>query len=858
MGCSNQGAEITPAEPAQDNACEGKEVNFFSARQPQSRIYLTLKINTMILFRINNFIRIVTLIILFPVLLSAQEKISGIIKDKNSGEPIVNAVVHIDSTFIYSLTNQNGEFKFSGLKGNSFPLSITHIAYITEKKLVSGSSEILIDMLPKLYLSEEVNISATRVDNRSSVAFSELNKSDIEKHNLGQDLPFLLNMTPSVVVTSDGGTGVGYTGIRIRGSDATRVNVTINGIPVNDAESHQVYWVDIPDLASSVENIQIQRGLGSSTNGAGAFGGSINILSNKLSVEPFASASSSAGSFHTFKNTIMFGSGILSDAFAIEGRVSKINSGGYIDRAASDLSSFYLSGGYYGKNNSLRLIVLSGKEKTYQAWYGVPQDSLSTNRTYNPAGEYYDQQGKVHYYENQTDNYQQDYYQLIYSGTLNQYLNINAAMHYTKGKGYYEEYEPHDDIYGNGLLSTYGIPDFIVGNDTITSTDLIRQRWLDNNFYGFTFSANYSKNKVHFTLGGAGNQYKGKHYDEIIWMKNNFGIPPDYRYSRNVANKDDFNVFAKLNYEITNQFNLFGDLQYRTITYEFEGFDNDLNNAKQKVSLNFLNPKAGISFAITSNQKIYSSLGIGHKEPVRDDYVLSSPTSRPKPEEMFDVETGYKFTGKNITFGVNCYFMNYKNQLVLTGKINDVGAYPRQNVGKSYRTGVEAEIGWNIFKNLNISGNLTISKNKIQAFEQFIDSSDDTGNYTQMLINLKKTDISFSPNIIASGDLRYSPFKNTTLDFISKYVGKQFLDNTSNKERMLKSYLIHDLLINYHINTIKIKDAELKFAVYNVFNQKYESNGSTFPYYYNGVFSNSNYYFPQAKMSFMVGVVVKL
>ena len=812
------------------------------------------------LLKITNIIRRTGLaaMLFFPVILYAQESIFGILKDKDTGEPIMGAIVHIDSTFFFSVSDLKGGFKISGIKGNDFPITVTHISYKAEKKILSKGSEILVEMTPQSYLSEEVNISATRVDNRSAVAYSDLNKTEIEKHNLGQDLPFLLNMTPSVVVTSDGGAGVGYTGIRIRGSDATRVNVTINGIPVNDAESHQVYWVDLPDIASSVENIQIQRGLGSSTNGAGAFGGSINILSNKLTAEPFAHISSSAGSFNTFKNTVMFGSGLLSKVFAIEGRLSKINSEGYIDRASSDLHSFYLSGGYYGKKNSLRAIILSGKEKTYQAWYGVPQDSLETNRTYNPAGEYYDAQGNIHYYDNQTDNYQQDYYQLIYSASLNQNLNINAALHYTKGKGYYEEYEPHDDIYGNGLLSTYGIHDFIFGNDTIKSTDLIRQRWLDNDFYGFTFSANHSQNKFHFTLGGAWNQYKGKHYDEIIWMKNNFGIPPDYRYSSNDANKEDFNVFAKFNYDITNQFNVFGDLQFRTIAYEFAGFDNDLNNVKQKVSLNFFNPKAGISFEIKSNQRIYSSLVIGHKEPVRDDYVLSSPSSRPKPEEMFDVETGYKFTGKKIKFGVNCYYMNYKNQLVLTGKINDVGAYPRQNVDKSYRTGVEAEIGWNIFKNLNVSGNLTISKNKIQIFEQYIDSSDDFGNYTQKLITHTNSNISFSPDIIAAVVLGYTPINNITLDLSSKYVGKQFLDNTSNKERMLKSYFINDLLINYHIHIKKFNDIELKFAVYNLFNRKYESNGYTYPHYKNGEFSNSNYYFPQAKVSFMVGVAVKI
>ena len=437
----------------------------------------------MILFRVSNFFRsrTLTLLIFIPFILSAQENISGIIKDKETGEAVVGAVVNIDSTFFYSVSDLKGGFKITGVKGADFPITVTHISYKTEKIAISTRGDIVIMMTPQTYLSEEVNISAIRADNRSAFAYTEINKTEIAKINLGQDLPFLLNLTPSVVVTSDGGNGIGYTGIRIRGSDATRVNVTINGIPVNDAESHQVYWVDLPDLASSVENIQIQRGLGNSTNGTGAFGGSINILSNKLSTEPFANISSSAGSFNTFKNTVMFGSGLFSKVFAMEGRLSKIRSEGYIDRASSNLSSFYLSGGYYGKKNSLRAIILSGKEKTYQAWYGVPQDSLETNRTYNPAGEYYDQQGKIHYYENQTDNYRQSYYQLLYSHEFSKFFSGNFALHYTRGKGYYEEYKADEP------LADYNLSTLNIADSTITSMDVIRQLWLSNHFYGFTW-----------------------------------------------------------------------------------------------------------------------------------------------------------------------------------------------------------------------------------------------------------------------------------------------------------------------------------------------------------------------------------
>ena len=849
MGCSNQGAEITPTKPAQDNACEGKEVNFFNARQPQSRIHLTLKINTMILFRVNNFIRIVTLVILFPVLLSAQEKISGIIKDKNTGEPIINAVVHIDSTFLYSLTNQKGEFKFSGLKGNSIPLSITHISYITEKKLILNSSQILIEMLPKLYLSEEVNISATRVDIRSSVAFSELNKSDIEKHNLGQDLPFLLNMTPSVVVTSDGGTGIGYTGIRIRGSDATRVNVTINGIPVNDAESHQVYWVDLPDLASSVESIQIQRGLGNSTNGAGAFGGSINILSNKLSVKPFASARSTAGSFNTFKNTIMFGSGIISDVFAIEGRLSKINSGGYIDRASSDLSSFNLSGGYYGKKNSLRAIVLSGKEKTYQAWYGVPQDSLSTNRTYNPAGEYYDKLGNTHYYDNQTDNYRQDYYQLLFSHEFNKSLLGNFALHYTRGKGYYEEYKPDEP------LLNYNLPSGTIIDSTTSSVDIIRQLWLSNYFYGLTWSVDYEKNKFKIKTGGAINKYTGDHYGELISSETVFLQQYPFRYYINSSDKTDANVFIRTSYSANEKATLYIDLQERIINYSFEGFDDSYLNRQQNVRMNFFNPKAGLSYMISEKIQFYFSAGLGHKEPVRDDFANSTPSKRPHAESMIDYETGTRFNSGKFSFDINAFYMNYKSQLILTGKINEVGEYIRESVENSYRKGLEFSGKINFCQMINFGTNISLSDNKIKLYREFVDDYD---GGEQIVTEYKNTSISFSPDLTGAVILGIVPVKNLIIELTGKYVSKQYLDNTMDETRKLNSYFINDLHLSYAIHPGKIKEITFQFTLNNFLNREYISNGYSYSGYISGKRNDYNYYFPQGKVNFMAGVVVKI
>ncbi len=796
------------------------------------------------------FLRVFVAVILLPAIVFSQNKLSGNIINETTGEKISDAVVAIENSYARVITDANGRFVFSNLEKKTAKIHVTHIAYRDSSFEITVSENNMLKLKPKIVLADEVNIIATRAGDKSAMAYSDLGKADIEKQNLGEDLPYLLNLTPSVVVTSDAGAGVGYTGIRIRGGDATHVNVTINGIPVNDAEGQLVYWVDLPDLASSVDNIQVQRGIGTSTNGAGAFGGSVNVQTSKLSTEPFATVNSSYGSFNTIKNTVQFGTG-LHNRFAFEGRLSKITSDGFVDRATSDLKSFYLSGGYYGSKSTLRAIIISGKEKTYQAWYGVPEDSLKTNRTYNPAGEYYDVNGNVHYYDNQADNYQQDYYQLLYSYAVNSNLNVNAALHYTKGKGYYEEYEP------GASLSSYGIADFIIGSETISSTDLIRQRWLDNDFYGFTYSTNYAKNKFQFTLGGAGNQYTGKHFDEIIWMATNSGIPFPYRYANNDATKNDFNVFAKAIYDFTDRMNAFIDLQFRTIEYSFAGFNTDLINSRQVVNLNFFNPKVGISFDVTPNQKIYASASIGHKEPVRDDYVSSSPASRPKPEAMLDLEAGYKLKTGKFLFSSNYYFMNYKDQLILTGEINDVGAYIRQNISKSYRTGIEIEAGWNALKNLNVSANVTMSQNKINTFEEFVDSSDDAGNYSQQLILHKNSDISFSPSVTGAGTIAYSPCKSFTLEFISKYVGKQYLDNTSNEKRKLDAYVLNDLRLNYHITTKSIKSIELKFAVYNLFNRMYESNGYTFSYYYNGDFYSQNYYYPQAGINWLGGVSLK-
>lgn len=788
-------------------------------------------------------------IFFFTVNLYSQESISGILKNKDTGEPIIGALVHIDGTFLYSFSDLTGAFHFSEVRGTDFPVSITHISYKNENKTVSAAGNILIEMTPQTYLSEEVIIAANRVDNQSAIAYSEISKIEIEKHNLGQDLPFLLNLSPSVVVTSDGGGGIGYTGIRIRGSDATRINVTINGIPVNDAESHQVYWVDLPDLASSVENIQIQRGLGSSTNGAGAFGGSINILSNKLNALPFAAISSAAGSFNSFKNSIQFGSGLLSDVFAIEGRFSKINSKGYIDRASSDLKSFYLSGGYYGMKNSLRLIILSGKEKTYQAWYGVPQDSLLKNRTYNPAGEYYDTQGNIQYYNNQTDNYQQDYYQLLFSHEFNKSFIGNFAFHLTRGKGFYEEYKADD------LLSNYHLNPINIGDSTVTNMDIIRQLWLSNHFYGFIWSIDYEKNKLKIKGGGSINKYIGEHFGEIIASEVMTLQQFPYRYYFNEAKKTDANIFIRAFYSLNNMSTIYIDLQERIVNYSFDGLNENYINSQQNARLNYFNPKAGINCLLFGKTQLYFSAGIGHKEPVRDDFVNSTPSKRPESEYMIDFETGARFHSGNFSLTLNGYYMDYKSQLILTGKINSVGEYIRESVKNSFRKGIEIEGSINFSSNINLRANVSFSQNRIKFYREYIDDYD---GGEQIIYEYKNTTISFSPDLTSAFILSFIPIKNLNLELTGKYVGKQYLDNTTNETRKLDPYFINDLHLSYVLRPGKVKEISFKFSLLNFMNHEFVSNGYTYSGFSGGYRNDYNYYFPQAMVNFLGGVVVKI
>lgn len=777
--------------------------------------------------------------------LSAQTySIKGKVTDAQTNEPLPGANIILETTYQGSYSGTNGEFYFKNLTSDMYILRISYIGYNIHTDSINLCSDTMINvsLFRKTLLTDEVVVYATKAKDNSPIAHTNLSKEEISEQNVGYDMPVLLQNTPSVVVTSDAGNGVGYTGIRIRGSDPTRVNVTINGIPLNDAESQGTYWVDLPDFASSVDNIQIQRGIGSSTNGAGAFGGSLNLQTNTLSQKAYAWSNHSYGSFNTLKNTIAFGSGLLNDKFTFDGRLSKISSDGYVDRATSNLKSYYFSTGYYGKNNILRLNIFSGKERTYQSWYGLPEDSLTTNRTYN-----------FYTYDNEVDDYQQDHYQLIYSQNVTDNWNLNTALHYTKGKGYYEQYE------AGAALSNFGLQDVIIGTDTITSTDLIQRQWLDNDFYGVTYSLNYdSKKKINFTLGGAWNQYLGGHFGEIIWAQYASNSNINYQYYNNDATKNDFNIFSKVGCQLTNKLNAFVDLQFRNVKYSFLGFDNQFNNAGQTVSLNFVNPKVGFNYMVNNNQRVYGFYGIGRKEPNRNDYTQSTPNSRPKPEELRDLELGYSIQSKKSTLTINSYYMDYKNQLVLTGEINDVGAYNRTNIEKSYRAGVELSVGYKPKTTLELLANVTLSQNKIKNFNEYIDQYDSIFNYTGQVANqYVQTDIAFSPNIISSGQIIYTPVKNLSLNLISRYIGSQYLDNTSNSNRQINAYWINDFRTSYTLKNKIFSEIRVAVLVNNLLNKLYESNGYTFSYAVEGETYTENYYYPQAGRNFMVNLNLK-
>lgn len=785
----------------------------------------------------------------------AQYAVRGTVKDEK-GNALIGANVVVDGTNYGVTTNLKGEFLLKSLQPGDYIIHFSYLGFEPLQKPVFIKADMTIDavLTAKIYMADEVIISAVRAGDNMPVTKSTIKKEDIAVRNLGQDIPYLMALSPSVVTSSDAGTGIGYTNFRIRGTDLNRINITVNGIPLNDAESHGVFWVNMPDFASSVENIQIQRGVGTSTQGGGAFGATINLQTLSINKKPYAEIANSVGSFNSFKHSVSFGTGLIKDHFTFDGRLSKISSDGFIDRAWSKLKSFYVSGAYYTDKTLVKVNVFSGNEATYQAWDGIPSDILKTNRKYNGIGAYYDDNNLLKYYDNETDNYQQDHFQLHLSHAFSNALNVNLSAHYTIGKGYYEQYKDDDDLY------KYRLNNVIIGNDTITSSDIIRRKWLDNDFYGLTWSLNYTYENISAVMGGGWNQYYGEHYGRIRWAKFMSNGDMDHEYYYSDGTKNDFNVFAKATYKITDQLSAFGDLQLRKINQTLKGvddklqYDGNLRDISQKHDFTFFNPKAGLSFNISESQSAYAYIGIAHREPNRDNFVDADPTKpAPKPEQLIDYELGYNFNLPNLQLGLNLYYMDYRDQLVLTGMINDVGAPIMTNVDKSYRAGIELTAGVKINDMLSWNGNATFSRNKVKNFTEYVDNWDTWGQESS---SFKERTLAFSPEFIAGSQLSFK-YKPVEFAWIAKYVDKQYIDNTQSNQRKLNAYFVNDIRVNARLLVKSFATLEGIASINNIFDTEYETNAWVYQYYEGGEHKVMDGYFPQAGRNFMVGLIVK-
>lgn len=794
---------------------------------------------------------------------NAQYSLNGNVYDEN-GQPLPGATVRLENTDYGAATDADGFFRMTKIPANTYVLLIDFMGYesVSKKIEISKHTSLDFNLIPAVNLMQEVEVLSTWADAKTPVTYTNLTREDIEKTNLGQDVPYLLKTTPSAVVTSDAGTGIGYTGIRIRGTDPTRINVTINGIPLNDSESQGVFWVNMPDFLSSTEVIQVQRGVGTSTNGTGAFGATINLSTASVSQEPSFTLANSVGSFGTIKNNIQGTSGLINGKFVVDGRLSRIKSDGFIDRGSARLASFFGSAAYLGDRQSLRFNVFTGAEKTYQAWNGVPvtfADSSDVSlRTFNTAGT--NKPGEPH--DNEVDDYQQTHYQLHYDVELSDQMKLGVAGHYTRGKGFFELYE------GNAPLGEFG---FIRAD----SSDLIQRRWLDNHFYGMIYNLEIEQNeKMNIILGGGINRYEGRHFGEVIWTDTTGELPSQQLYYDNDATKVDWNTYLKINYALTPQLNAYVDLQHRMINYQFEGLNDDGNPVPADDQLHFFNPKAGLFYTIDENQHAYASFGVAHREPNRNDYTETSANSRPQAERLLNTEVGYRANWKRAMLGINFYHMLYKDQLVLTGQINDVGQYTRVNVDESYRLGIELEAGINLLEHLNWSASATLSSNKVINFTEFIDDWD-TGE--QLVVNYAKTDLAFSPGVIFTNNFSYDVIGEAKSDhflqfaLLTKVVGRQYLDNTSNDATALDRFSYSDFRATYIFKGNWLKQLALTAMVRNLFDAQYETNGWVYRFtttddattYGNpytrresGDIFNQTGLYPQAGRNYLVGLTL--
>lgn len=723
-------------------------------------------------------------------------------------------------------------------------LSLTFLLYLVSSSVYS--QERVTDSLEVPETLEEVFIRTVRVSADSPITHTNLDKQEVAKRNLGQNIPQLVGYLPSVVSTSDDGTGIGYSYMRVRGSDVTRINVTFNGIPFNDAESQGTFWVNLPDIVSSAESIQLQRGVGTSTNGSGAFGASLNVVTDQFSEKGYGEINNVFGSFNTRKHNVKFSSGRISNHFEISGRLSKIDSDGYIKRASSDLKSYFLQAHYQTENTTLKAITFGGKQITYQSWNGIDAATMAEDRRFNSAGMYFDEAGNMQFYDNEIDHYKQDYFQLHWTQRLNNHWSTHVGLNYTLGRGYFEQYKEDESFYDYGFT-----PIELGSGEVIDETDLIRRRWLDNDFYVLNTHVNYRDNRWNINSGFFWSSYLGDHFGEVIWAAHTGGSLIRDRYYESDATKNEYSVFAKATYKITNQWQAYGDLQGRFIHYKTHGMTSDLAFIDVRQQYAFFNPKAGLSYLLNDSNQFYASFGRAHREPTRNDFEEQITT----PEKLDDFELGWRLTTEKIRLNTNLFFMNYQDQLVLTGELNDVGAPLRTSSGKSYRAGIELEADVTLLKKLRILPSVAWSTNKNKDFVTSIDGE---------LINLGTTHISYSPDLIISNNLVYQPLDNLYVSFLTKYVGRQYMGNTDSPQSVLGSFFVNDLNIVYEWRKVPwFSSVVFTGMVYNIFDTEYSSNG--YYYTYEDDWSvpgqvttmEGAAYYPQAGIHFLAGLTLK-
>ncbi|TBW27937.1 TonB-dependent receptor domain-containing protein [Gramella sp. KN1008] len=775
---------------------------------------------------------------------SQEFKLKG--KVTENGLPLEEASVYVKSSGEGTLTDSEGNYSLFLEKG-TYTIVFSFGNQKSRQVVLDSDQMVNMDLGGAEETLEEVFLSSIRVNAQSPITYSNLTNEEIEDRNLGQDIPVLMSYMPNVVTTSDAGAGVGYTGIRVRGSDATRVNVTINGIPYNDAESQGTFWVNLGDFASSVENLQLQRGVGTSTNGAGAFGASLNILTDSYKKEAQAEIANSIGSYNTFKHTAKFSTGLIDDHWEFAGRASKIRSDGYIDRASSDLKSYFLQGSYVNENTLVKALGFGGSERTYQAWYGIDKETLENDRTFNPAGIYTDENGNTRFYDNQTDNYKQDHYQLLWNQDYGKSWSSNVAFHYTYGRGYYEEYNEDAD------LVEFGMEPFVAGGEEVTTSDIVGTKWLDNHFFGSVFSLNYQNANWDVTLGGGWNRYEGDHFGEVLYTRFARNNDPYEPYYFNQAEKNDFNIYGKANFAITEKLAGYADLQLRTISYETDGLLDDQTRFLNDDNFSFFNPKAGLTYEFNPGNQVYFSYARAHREPSRNDYENGDP----EPEELNDFELGWRYKKTAVEINTNLYYMDYRNQLVLTGGIDDVGAFIRANSGNSYRLGLEVDAAVRLSDKFSIRPNISLSRNKNVEF---------VSTFNGELVEYGDTDISYSPEIVAGNILSYMPSDGLELNLFTKYVGEQYMSNVEAENSKLDSYFVNDLNIQYTWKKAWLfRELVLTGLLNNIFGEEYVSNG----YYYTFDIPNEDLpsgvqtldgagYYPQATTNFLLGLTLKL